>query len=159
MKIRRATPQDAGTICAIANPFVHDTLVTFTTEERRPEAVAQALETGATICLLAEEEGVALGFASFAQFRGGPGYAATKEHSILLAPSGRARGVGRALITALEEEARREGVHVLVACISSANPGGIAFHRAVGFREVGRMPQVGRKFGQWLDLVLMQKIL
>ena len=159
MIIRRAVPGDAGTICAIANPFVHDTLVTFTTEERKPEAVAQALESGATVCLLAEEAGAALGFASFAQFRAGPGYAATKEHSILLTPRGRARGIGRALMAALEDEARREGVHVLVATVSSANPGGIAFHRAVGFREVGRMPQVGRKFGQWLDLVLMQKIL
>lgn len=159
MIIRRAQPADAGTICAIANPFVHDTLVTFTTEERRPEAIAQALETGATVCLLAEEGEECLGFASFAQFRAGPGYAATKEHSILLSPQGRARGVGRALMAALEDEARRHGVHVLVAGVSSANPGGIAFHRAVGYREVGRMPEVGRKFGQWLDLVLMQKIL
>ena len=152
-------PQDAATICAIANPFVHDTLVTFTTEERKPEAVAAALADGSVVALLAEEGDKPLGFASFGVFRNGPGYAATREHTILLAPDGRARGVGRALMTALEDEARRAGVHVLVAGVSSANPAGIAFHRAVGFREVGRMPEVGRKFGQWLDLVLMQKIL
>jgi phosphinothricin acetyltransferase len=159
MRIRRAGPEDAGAICAVANPFVHDTLVTFTTEERVPEAVARALESGATICLLAEEGDEAIGFASFSGFRNGPGYAATKEHTILLSPRGRRRGIGRALMAALEDEARGQGVHVLVAGISSANPDGIAFHRALGFREVGRMPQVGRKFGQWLDLVLMQKIL
>ena len=62
-------------------------------------------------------------------------------------------------MAALEDAARAEGVHVLIAGISSANPGAIVFHTALGFAEVGRMPEVGRKQGQWLDLVLMQKIL
>jgi phosphinothricin acetyltransferase len=62
-------------------------------------------------------------------------------------------------MTRLEEVARAADMHVLVAGVSGENLGAIAFHRAIGFAEVARMPEVGRKFGRWMDLVLLQKIL
>jgi phosphinothricin acetyltransferase len=57
----------------------------------------------------------------------------------------------------LEAHAKASGSHVIVAGISSANPRSITFHARRGFVEVGRMPEVGRKWDQWLDLILMQK--
>ena len=63
------------------------------------------------------------------------------------------------LLTDLENRAIEGGIHVMVAAISSANPTAQQFHAACGYTEVGRLPQVGRKCDQWLDLVLMQKIL
>jgi len=82
-----------------------------------------------------------------------------REHTIQLLPEMRGKGGGTALMAALETATRTEGVHVLVAGISSANPGAVAFHTALGFAEVGLIPEVGFKWGERLDLVLMQKIL
>lgn len=111
--------------------------------------------------LVAEADGRVVGYATWTGFRGGdrfPGYRRTVEHTIHVDADQHGRGVGRALLEALVEEARRRGVHVVVGAIDSANTGSLAFHRALGFTEVGRMPEVGRKFDRWLDLVLVQRI-
>ncbi|WP_170607069.1 GNAT family N-acetyltransferase [Ruegeria arenilitoris] len=159
MKIRHAQPADSASITQITNTSIRDSLATFTTEVRQPESIAADIEARSGYFLVAEEEGKVLGFATYGPFRSGPGYAHTREHSIQLTPEARGRGIGRALMTTLENAAIENNVHVLVAGISSENPPAIAFHMALGFSEVGRMPQVGRKWGRWLDLVLMQKIL
>ncbi len=159
MIIRPARPEDAGAICDISNVLIRDSLITFTTDLRSEAATRDAIDAADGAFLVATDESGVLGFASFGPFRGGPGYAQTREHSIQLAPQARGRGIGRAMMAQLEQVAREQGVHVLVAGISSANPAGLAFHAALGFTEVGRMPEVGRKSGQWLDLILMQKIL
>ncbi len=159
MIIRQARVGDAASVADIGNAIIRDSLVTFTTEERSTTAVATDIDARGPRFLVAESSGRVVGFATYSAFRAGPGYAQSREHSINLAPEARGQGAGRALMTALENAARRDGVHVLVAGISSANPGAIAFHKAIGFVQVGRMPEVGRKWGKWLDLVLMQKIL
>jgi phosphinothricin acetyltransferase len=159
MIIRPACKSDAEAICAISNAIIRDTLITFTTQERSRDSVKATIAAASGGYFVAEESGIVIGFAGYGAFRSGPGYARTKEHSIQLAPCARGRGIGRALMATLEMHARQAGVHVLVAGISSANPAGIAFHAALGFIESGRMPEVGWKAGQWLDLVLMQKTL
>jgi phosphinothricin acetyltransferase len=160
--IRPAEPRDLAAIMAFWNPMIRNTTVTFSSEEKTPEGltrmIADRRAAGAEF-LVAEEAGQVLGLATYAQFRGGNGYAHAMEHTIILAPEAQGRGLGRALMTALERHARAAGAHVLVAGVSAENAAGIAFHAAVGFTETGRMPEVGRKFGRWLDLVLMQKTL
>lgn len=159
MILRPATAADAPAICAIINPIIRDTAITFTTIERTPQAVAAEIEDRLPAFLVAEKDGAVIGFASYGPFRGGPGYAHTREHSVHLSPQARGKGAGRALMAALETVGRQQGIHVLVAGISAANPAAIAFHTRLGFAETGRLPQVGTKFGQWHDLVLMQKVL
>jgi L-amino acid N-acyltransferase YncA len=112
--------------------------------------------------LVAEVDGAVVGFTAYEYFRGEgkwPGYRLTMELSIHVAESHWGRGVGRSLIDALVERARAAGIHVLVAAIDGANEASIRFHERLGFEVVGRMPQTGTKFGRWLDLVLMQRIL
>lgn len=159
MSIRQARAEDAAAIASITNAIIRDTLVTFTTDERSAESIAADIRSRGRAYLVAESDRRVVGFATYFPFRSGPGYAHCRELTIQLAPHARGRRLGRALMSALEATAQADSVHVLVAGISSANPDAVAFHAALGFAEVGRMPEVGFKWGQRLDLVLMQKIL
>lgn len=158
MRIRAAIAQDAPSIAAIWNAMIRDTLFTFTTDEKTVAAMEAMIAQRPGACWVAETDGI-LGFVTYAQFRTGPGYATSVEHSIVLTDAARGQGAGRALMQRALESAADQGLHVMVAGISAANPGGVAFHTALGFEHVGRMPQIARKQGQWLDLILMQKVL
>ena len=158
--IRNATAADCDAIAAIWNPVIRDTAITFTTAEKTAEGLAATLAekaAGGFPFLVAEAEGGLLGFATYGQFRAGPGYARTAEHSIILGPAARGRGVGRALMAALEARAAAAEFHSLIAGVSAENPAGRAFHAALGYAEIAVLPEVGFKFGRWMDLVLMQK--
>ncbi|TCM88051.1 GNAT family N-acetyltransferase [Rhodovulum steppense] len=162
MTIRPATARDAAALVAIWNPIIRDTTIIFHSARKTPEGVAEMIETRTAAgqgFFVADEGGAILGLATYGPFRPGDGYARTMEHTILLAPGGQGRGLGRALMGALETHAADAGVHAMIAAVSADNPGGIAFHAALGYAEVGRLPQVGVKAGRFLDLVLMQKML
>ena len=154
--IRHAGPNDASAIAALWNPVIRDTVATFNSVEKSPEEIAALIAAGPGTFWLAEDEAL-LGFARFAQFRAGAGYVHSFEHTIVLAPHAQGKGLGRLLMARLCEAARAAGGHVLVAGISGENAAGLAFHAAMGFDAVGRLPEVGRKFGRWFDLVLMQR--
>lgn len=160
MTVRPAVAGDAAAIMAIWNAVIRETLITFNPVEKTGDDVAALIATrvgpaGGTF--VTEDAGHVAGFATYAQFRGGAGYARTMEHTILLAPGARGQGRGRALMAALEDDARAKKVHSIFAGVSSANPEGRAFHAALGFREVAVLPEVGWKWDRWLDLHLMQK--
>jgi phosphinothricin acetyltransferase len=106
--------------------------------------------------IVARAEGEVAGFASYGAFRPWPGYRLTVEHSVYVAAPLRRRGAGRRLVVELLDRARADGMHVVVAGIDAANDASLRLHEGLGFEQVGRLPQVARKFDRWLDLVLLQ---
>ena len=109
--------------------------------------------------LVAEEGGAVLGFAALGPFRPQPGFRETAEHSLYVAPAARGRGVGRALLTALLTRAAAKPARTVIGVISADNAASLALHAACGFAEVGRLPEVGVKWGRRLDAVFVMKIL
>ena len=152
--IRPARPQDAADLHAIWTPVIRETTSIFHTTERSEEEIA-TLTSGPDPFLVWDDGSRVLGFARCFPFRAGNGYTRTVEHTILLAPDAHGRGIGRQLIDALALAAARQDRHMMIGAISAENTSGLAFHAACGFTEHGRLPQVGYKFGRWLDLVLM----
>ncbi|WP_136442842.1 GNAT family N-acetyltransferase [Pacificoceanicola onchidii] len=159
MTVREARASDAEEVAALWNTVIDHTAITFTTERKTAAKLAQDIAHRGPLFLIAESDGHVRGFATAFQFRGGPGYSYTFEHSIQLAPEARGLGAGKALMATLEDNLRRHGAHSLFAGVSGENPSGVSFHKAIGFHEVAILPEVGFKFGRWMDLVLMQKIL
>ena len=156
MKVRAATSQDAHAIREIWAPQILDTVVTFNSKPYSTEQVKQMIAERPCFLVIVDNETL-LGFASYSQFRGGIGYAHTMEHTIILAPEASGQGAGRALMQVLMDHARAVDTHVLMAGVCAENTAGVAFHRALGFEQVAVLPEVGRKFDRWMDLVLMQK--
>ena len=109
--------------------------------------------------LVARAAGGVLGFASFGDFRAWPGYRFTVEHSVHIRSDRRGLGIGRRLVEAVFPYAIVLGKHVMIGAIDASNDASIKFHGRLGFREVARFQEVGFKFGRWLDLVFMQRIL
>jgi phosphinothricin acetyltransferase len=158
VKPRLARIDDAPGIAAIWNHYIRETTITFTSTEKTPEEIAALIQSRPAFFVVDGERGIA-GFATYAQFRGGDGYARCMEHTIQLAPSARGSGLGRSLLSAVEDHARNGGAHSIFAGVSAENAAGLAFHRRMGYEATWTLPQTGWKFGRWLDLVLMQKFL
>ncbi len=101
-----------------------------------------------------------LGYSYASAYRPRPAYRGTVENSVYVAPDAHRMGVGRALLKALIEETTRRGFRQMVAVIGdSGHVASVELHRALGFETVGTLKNVGRKFGRWLDSVLMQRAL
>ena len=161
MDIRAAEESDSQAIAEIWNLVIRASVFTFNSVEKSEDEIRGMISEKRAVghpVLVADSGGVA-GFATYGQFRLGVGYVRTMEHTIHLPPGERGKGTGRALMQQLESIAQREGVHSLIAGISGENRGAVAFHAAMGYSEIACLPQVGRKFGRWFDLVLMQKFL
>lgn len=107
--------------------------------------------------LVAHRGGGVAGYASFGDFRPFDGYRHTVEHSIYVHRDHQGAGIGRLLLGALIERARAAGKHSMVAAIEAGNAASIALHEKLGFRRCGLLPEVGQKFGRWLDLAFLDR--
>ncbi len=162
MNIRDAHEKDVPAIAVILNDAIEHTLATwmhhpFTLEDRIDWFRTRRQQNFPV--LVADIDGVVAGYATFGPFRAYEGYARTVEHSVYIHADYRRRGLARALMAPLIEAARARGDHVMVGAIGLPNDASAALHAQLGFVEVGRMPEVGWKFGAWRDLLLVQKIL
>ena len=145
-------------MAAIWNHYIRHTTVTFASTEKTVAEVTDLFAKRPAFFVAEAVEGIA-GFSTYAQFRGGDGYARCMEHTIQLAPGASGSGLGRALLSAVEDHARTGGAHSIFAGVSAENEAGRAFHARMGYAEAAILRQTGWKFGRWLDLVLMQKFL
>ncbi|MFM7306931.1 MAG: N-acetyltransferase family protein [Actinomycetota bacterium] len=116
--------------------------------------------SGAFSALVADDSTVGVvGFAALSTYRDRAGYRTTVENSVYVHRDHQRRGIGRLLLGALLEVARDSGFHTVIARIDSQSSGSLALHESLGFVVVGVERQIGRKFGRWLDSVIMQKML
>ena len=161
MLIRDADKADLPAVLAIHNTNIAASTAIWDTEQvgldDRLAWFADRAAAGMPI-LVAEIDGEVAGYASYGQWRPKSGYRYSVENSVYVDERFQRRGVATTLLTELIARASESGrVHAMIAAIESSNTGSITLHERFGFRTVGELPEVGHKFGRWLDLTLMQR--
>ena len=163
IEIRPASASDLPALLAIYNEVVETSTAVYslapsTLAER--QAWFDARRAGGYPVLVAVSGVHVVGFASFGEFRGAwPGYRYSVEHSVHVHRDQRGHGIGPALVQALMPLALAMGKHVMLGGIDAANEGSLRMHERLGFERVAHFREVGHKFGRWLDLVFVQRIL
>lgn len=161
LTIRPSTDADLPAITAIYGWNVLNGLGTFEEDPPAQDEMtrrrAAFLERGLPY-LVAEEDGVVLGYAYAGPFRLRAAYRYTVEDSVYVSPDAVGKGVGKALLTALIAQCEALGLRQMCAVIGdSGNTASIGLHAAMGFEQKGVFPAMGHKFGRWVDLVWMQR--
>lgn len=162
ISIRNAEAGDVHRIVTITNDAIVNTTaiwhLTPTTLEARQTWIADRQNRGFPV-IVAESDNSIVGFGSFGDFRPFEGYLHSVEHSLYVDPVAQGMGIGKLLLAELIARAEALGKHAIIAGIDATNQISIRLHRGAGFKEVGILPEVGRKFDRWLDLLFMQRLL
>ena len=159
--VRLAGRRDAEAIRSIYNPEVTGSTVTF---DLVPRTLADqeawlAEHRGVHPAVVAELGGEVIGFGSLAPYRSRPAYSTTVEDSVYVRRDARGTGCGRAILLELLRLGTDHGFHAVIARIVGGHEASIGLHAACGFEQIGTEREVGRKFGRWLDVVVMQRLL
>ena len=159
--VRLARAEDGEAIRSIYNVEVTESTVTFdlvprSAEDQRAWLIAHS---GPHPAVVAVDNDQLVGFGSLSPYRDRPAYATTVEDSVYVRRDRRGRGAGRLILDELLRLGTSHGFHAVIARIVGDHDASLALHRACGFELVGVEREVGRKFGRWLDVVELQRLL
>jgi len=158
--LRHAKLEDLEPITEIYNEAVRGTVATFDTEPKTvDEQRTWFAQHGPNYpILVAELDGVVVAWASLSRWSDRCAYSDTAEISLYVKEEFRGKSIGRKLLESIVQEGQKVGLHTVIARIAEGNEISVHLHESVGFQHVGVMKEVGRKFGELLDVYLMQKI-
>jgi phosphinothricin acetyltransferase len=162
VRIRLVERSDAEAIRHIYNVEVAESTVTFDLVPRSLDEQLAWIDEhsgGHPAIVAVDAAGLVTGFASLSPYRPRPAYAPTVEDSVYVDRQRRGEGIGARLLGDLMDLARDHGFHSVIGRIVGGHTASIRLHEACGFTQVGIEHEVGRKFGKWLDVVLMQRTL
>ena len=159
--IRQAEERDAYQISEIYNHYILHTKITFETEAVSIEEMAERIrgKISKYDWFVAEDDGVIAGYAYYGEFRARAAYHHTVESTVYVAQSMMRKGIGSALYDRLIESAGKKGFREMIGVIALPNEGSVALHGKKGFQEVGVFRGIGCKFGEYIDVIFMQKSL
>lgn len=159
VRLRRAEDADLDAILDIHNDAILNSSAIWTDEavdrRERERWLAQREAAGHPVIVAVVDDAV-VGYATYGPWRAKSGYRFTVENSVYLAAGHRGRGIGAMLLAEIIRLAQEAGMQVMVADIESRNSASIRLHERFGFERVGTVRQVGTKFGEWLDLLILE---
>jgi len=162
LRLELAAPGHAEGLRAIYNREVESGTATF---DITPRSLHEQLEwvvehSGAHPAVVAvSDEGEVVGFGSLSPYRPRAAYSTSVEDSVYVAEEFQGLGIGRAVLEELLHLAEAHGFHAVLARIAGDNEASVALHVACGFELIGTEHEVGRKFGRWLDVVCMERLI
>ena len=161
VRIRPGLESDLDQVLAVRDDAIRSSTALWTSVPATRDETAAYLDghLARGSILVAEVDGAFAGYAVYGPFRPHDGYRHTVENSVYVVAAAQGRGIGATLLAALMTRAREAGMHAMVAGIEATNVTSIRLHERLGFSMSGTLPQVGTKFGRWLDLTFMVAVL
>jgi len=161
--VRQANRADLPGVLEIYNDAVLTTTATYDYEprtlEHREAWFEDHVRQDYAVFVAADTAGRIVGWSALNPYHQRPGYRFTAENSVYVAAAHRGRGLGRRLLAPLLVAGRKRGLHAIIAAIDATNEPSIRLHAAFGFERVGLFRQVGFKFGRWLDVLYLERLL
>lgn len=159
--LRPVFERDASAICAIYNPYVLETVISF---EQSPVTIAEMAQrirdtTAQYPWLVAEANGKVVAYAYASRWRTRAAYDYALESTVYVDKAYTGRGIAKPLYLELLRELKARGIRAVVGCIALPNDASVALHEKCGFVKVAHFPQVGRKFERWVDVGFWQATL